>query len=140
MDVYSKGFGTFASEATTEAAPPGMVYVGDTTTGEWRTDSNGNSFWHYYGQYAFFSNLIGGSNPYHYRSEFDEWDRDYRYRGKPYYSKIKGREDEPRYGGSSAFVAARFPGSTFTRSGLADATLRNAGPVARSGGPGGGGK
>ena len=137
MDVYSKGSGDFADQANEEATPPGMVYVGDSSTGEWRQDSNGNSFWHYYGQYAFFSNLIGGPTPYHYRSEYDEWNRDYRRRDRPYYAGTGGA---PRYGGRSPLAASRFPGSTFNSSGLRDATVRNAGPVARAGGPGSGGK
>lgn len=137
MDVYSKAYGDFADQATEAPAPPGMAYVGDPATGEWRQDANGNSFWHYYGQYAFFSNLIGGPTPYHYRSEYDTWNRDYRRRDEAYYASTGG---SPRYGGRSPLAASRFPNSNFNRSGLQEATVRNAGPVARAGGPGGGGK
>lgn len=136
MDIYSKGFGDFAEQASTVATPPGMAYVGDPNFGEWN-ENNGNSFWVFYGQYRLFSDLIGGPNPYHYRSEYNDWNRSYRYQGKPYYS---GSSDSPRYGASSPMTAARFPGSTYVKSGLGDATVRNAGPVARGGGPGGGGK
>jgi hypothetical protein len=138
MDVYSKAYGDFADQATETATPPGMAYVGDPATGEWRQDSNGNSFWHYYGQYAFFSSLIGGPTPYHYRSEYDTWNRDYRRRDEPYYAGSGG--GAPRYGGRSPLAASRFPNSNFNQSGLQEATVRNAGPVARAGGPGGGGK
>lgn len=137
MDVYSKGYGEFSDQATTAATPPGLVYVGDPSTGEWRTDANGASFWHYYGQYAFFSQLIGGPNPYHYRSEYDTWNRDYRHRDRPYYAASGGTA---RYGANSPQTASRFPGSDFVRSGLSNASVRNAGPSARAGGPGGGGK
>jgi hypothetical protein len=137
MDIYSKGLGNFEDQATMEATPPGMVYVDDPTTGEWREDNNGNTFWHYYGQYAFFSQLIGGPNPWHYRSEYDTWNRDYRYNQQPFFGTSNG---QPRYGLNSPFVASRFPGSAYMTSGLHNATVRGAGPAARAGGPGGGGK
>lgn len=137
MDIYAKGLGEFDDQADQEASPPGMVYVGDTDTGEWKTDSNGNSFWAFYGQYRFFSDLIGGPYPYHYRYEYDEWNRSYRHAGHPYYSTMSGK---PRYGSKSPLVSSRFPRSTFVTSGLQNMTVRNAGPAARAGGPGGGGK
>lgn len=135
MDVYAKGVGDFNDQAATEGTPPGMVYVDDPQTGEWREDANGTSFWHYYGQYRFFSDLIAGPSPYHYRSEYNTWDRDYRYstNRRPYFAN-------DRYGLKSPLVASRFPGSTYTSSGLHTMTVRGAGPVARSGGPGNGGK
>lgn len=137
MDIYSKAYGDFASQASTAATPPGMAYVGDPTTGEWREDSNGNSFWHYYGQYLFFNQLIGGPNSYHYRSEYDTWNRGYRYNNQPYYA---GTSSTPRYGAHSPQVSSRFAGSAYVGTGLNTATVRNAGPAARAGGPGNGGK
>lgn len=137
MDVYTKGFGDFADQASHEATPPGMVYVGDNTTGEWQNDNSGNSFWVFYGQYRFFSDLIGGPYPGHYRYEYDDWNRNYRYGGKPYYSTMNG---QPRYGMKSPLASSRFPNSTYVRSGLYNLTVRGAGPAARAGGPGGGGK
>ena len=137
MDIYAKGLGEFDDQADQKASPPGMVYVGDPSTGKWEKDSNGNEFWAFYGQYAFFSQLIGGPNPYHYRYEYDQWNGGYRHAGRPYYSSVNGR---PRYGGKSPLVASRFPGSVFVRSGLQNMTVRGAGPAARAGGPGGGGK
>lgn len=137
MDIYSKAYGDFADQATTAATPPGMAYVGDPATGEWREDSNGNSFWYYYGQYAFFSQLIGGPNSYHYRNEYDTWNRDYRRQNEAYYATAGGT---PRYGAHSPQVSSRFPNSTYVKSGLVVATVRNAGPAARAGGPGNGGK
>ena len=137
MDIYSKGLGDFADQADEDATPPGMVYVGDTSTGEWRQDSHGNSFWEFYGKYRFFSDLIGGPTPYHYRYEYDDWNRGYRYGHKPYYSTYNG---QPRYGLHSPLTQSRFPNSTFVRSGVFNSTVRGAGPAARGGGPGGGGK
>lgn len=37
---------------------PGSQLVGNPQYGSWQTDSSGNSFWHWYGQYAFFSTLF----------------------------------------------------------------------------------
>jgi hypothetical protein len=137
MDNYSKPYGDFADQANNEATPPGMAYVGDPNYGQWQNDNNGNSFWVFYGQYRLFSDLIGGPNPYHYRSEYDTWNRDYRRKDEPYYA---ASGNVPRYGAHSPMTGARFPNSSYTKSGLQDATVRNAGPVSRGGGPGGGGK
>jgi hypothetical protein len=137
MDIYSKGLGDFDDQATEEATPPGMVYVGDTSTGEWQNDNNGNSFWVFYGQYRFFTDLIGGPYPGHYRSDYDDWNRNYRYGKRPYYGTYNG---QPRFGMKSPLAQSRFPNSTYVRSGLYNSSVRGAGPAARAGGPGGGGK
>ena len=137
MDVFSKPAGEFNDQALEEASPPGMSYVGDPQYGEWQTDPNGNSFWVFYGQYRLFSDLIGGPNPYHYGYEYDEWNKNYRAKRQPYYATSGGA---PRYGAKSPLAVARFPNSAFVKSGLKDATVRNAGPAARAGGPGNGGK
>ena len=138
MDIYTKAYGDFPEDAIEVATPPGISYVNDPSTGEWRTDSTGHSFWYYYGQYRFFNDIIGGPYPYYYRSEYDTWNRDYRHSGKPYY--MPDASGTPRFGGKSPLVVARFPNSHYNKSGLKDATVRNSGPVSRSGGPGGGGK
>lgn len=54
---------------------PGSQLVGNPQYGSWQTNSSGNSFWHWYGQYAFFSTLF--RNPIGYGS----WGRhrDYSY-------------------------------------------------------------
>jgi hypothetical protein len=138
MDIFSKGAGLFRDEATTAASPPGMAYVGDPKTGEWKEDSDGNSFWVFYGKYRLFSDLIGGPRPYHYRSEYNTWNNGPRYNNKPYYAGTAGN---PRYGGKSAGVNSRLPkGSSYKSTGLSSANARGAGPSARAGGPGGGGK
>lgn len=138
MDIYAKAYGDFADQAIESATPPGLVYVNDPAAGEWRTDSTGQSFWYYYGMYRFFDDLIGGPYPYYYRSEYDRWNRDYRRSGKPYY--MPNSSGTPRFGGKSPQTQSRFPNSNYNKSGLRDATVRNSGPVSRSGGPGGGGK
>ena len=41
-------------------APPGYNnYVGNQRYGSWQTNSSGNSFWAFYGQYAFMSSMFG---------------------------------------------------------------------------------
>ena len=37
---------------------PGSQLVGNPQYGNWQTNSSGNSFWHWYGQYAFFSTMF----------------------------------------------------------------------------------
>ena len=39
---------------------PGGQLVGNPSYGQWRTDSGGNSFWVWYGQYALMRSLLGG--------------------------------------------------------------------------------
>lgn len=138
MDIYSKSYGDFPEQASEAATPPGIGYVNDPTTGEWRTDSTGHSFWYFYGQYRFFNDIIAGPYPYYYRSQYDTWSRNYRYSGKPYY--MPDANGTPRFGGKSPQAQSRFPNSNYTKQRLGDATVRNSGPVSRSGGPGGGGK
>lgn len=52
----------------TEGGAVGSEYVGNSNYGEWRSSSNGTSFWHWYGQYAFFSSLFGNRPVY-----YDSW-------------------------------------------------------------------
>lgn len=139
MDIYSKGVGDFPDQATEVASPPGIVYVGNPQYGEMKTDSNGNEFWQFYFQYLIFQNLIGGPNNYLYSREYRDWNDRYRYNDQPFYSTVGG-STTPRFGADSPQTSSRFPGSTFASSNLANPSIRNAGPLARSGGPGGGGK
>ncbi|MCG8604027.1 hypothetical protein MJD09_03380 [bacterium] len=66
------------------AQPPGYQYVGDQRYGQWRRDSGGNSFWEFYGKYAFFSHMFGMFSRPIYRNDWDNYS-DYRSRGRPYY-------------------------------------------------------
>lgn len=45
-------------------APVGSEYIGNTNYGQWKQDSNGTSFWAFYGQYAMFSRLFSGPSYY----------------------------------------------------------------------------
>lgn len=66
--------------------PPGYQYVGDPRYGQWRQDSNGNSFWEFYGKFAFFSHMFGMFSRPIYRSGWDDY-RDYRGRGQPFFGQ-----------------------------------------------------
>ncbi|MDP7349519.1 MAG: hypothetical protein QF907_00850 [Nitrospinota bacterium] len=53
--------------------PPGYQYMGNSQYGEWRKDSGGNSFWAFYGQYAFFTHMFGWGNRTFYRTDYDAY-------------------------------------------------------------------
>ena len=60
-----------AVSARAEAATPGYVnygvgrqLVGNPAYGEWRTESSGQTLWHWFGQYMMFRMLLGGSIDY----------------------------------------------------------------------------
>jgi hypothetical protein len=67
-------------------SPPGYQYVGNERYGRWRQDSHGNSFWEFYGRFAFFSHVFGGFTRPLYRSDWDDY-RGYRNMGRPYYGR-----------------------------------------------------
>lgn len=145
MDIIAKARGEFEEDKNDEPAPAGLAYVGNKQYGEWRKDpSTGQSFWHWYGQYRFFSDLIGGPRPYYSYNEWNDWNRNYRGE-RAYYglSKKTNGEDEARYGSHSPYIASRFGASNWVRSGehrYQRASVRNVGAELRGGGPGGGGK
>lgn len=143
MALVEKPTGQFENEANTVASPPGMNYVGNPHYGQWTNDSSGNTFWHYYGQYAFFSNLFGGQPSYYSRSDHEAWDRNRR-AGDTYYGTTGSGAASQRWGTLGSNVqTSKLAQSTFAqRGGFREAQneIRSAGPSARAGGPGGGGK
>ncbi len=64
----------------------GSQLIGNPSYGQWVNQSNGTSFWEWYGMYALFSNLVDGR-----RYNYDQWNRS---RGWSYYNDV-GRK---RYG------------------------------------------
>jgi len=64
----------------------GSQLIGNPSYGQWATQSNGTSFWEWYGMYALFSNLVDGR-----RYNYDQWNRS---RDWSYYNDV-GRK---RYG------------------------------------------
>lgn len=136
MDLIVKPFGYFEEEAIKTATPQGMAYVGNPRYGQWRTGSDGLSFWEFYGMYSLLNNVIGMR---YYRPDYDMWNRNYRGR-KPYYGE--GTQGE-RYGSGGVFTRTRYAGSYYSRSGgfrRSDDSVRGAGASSRGRGIGGGGK
>ncbi len=82
-------------------APPGYAFVGDSRYGEWRTDSSGKSFWHYYGQYRLFSDLLGFGGPI-YRNHYRDY-QSYRSSNRPYYGPNNA------YGTGGAATRKQYP-------------------------------
>ena len=121
-EIYSKPLGFFDSEAVETANPIGAGFVNNPKYGEWKTDSSGNSFWHYYGQYAFITNLMdsfGNRNNYS-RDNYNTWKK------------------EEQSSGGSASVRTRNKESGINRSG--NNSIRGVGHTARGRGSNGGGK
>jgi len=93
MVIFSKKEG----KVDQTAMPPGYQYVGNPRYGSWATDSRGNSFWAFYGQYALLSSLLGGRPIY--RDHYREYN-DYRSRGQTYYGPVTGGTRQYGTGGS----------------------------------------
>ncbi len=68
MTVLSKKNGVLDKKST----PAGYNnYVGNKKYGNWQRQSNGSSFWAFYGQYHFMSSLFYGSRHRYYRNDYD---------------------------------------------------------------------
>lgn len=66
-------------------APPGYAnYVGNDKYGSWQTNSSGQSFWAFYGQYMFMSSMFHMATAPVYRSGYNTYRNDY-YGRRPYY-------------------------------------------------------
>jgi hypothetical protein len=67
MTVLSKKAGVLDKKST----PAGYNnYVGNNKYGNWQQQSNGSSFWAFYGQYHFMSSLFYGSSHRYYRNDY----------------------------------------------------------------------
>lgn len=89
-------------------APPGFnTVVGNEKYGQWRRDSNGNSFWAFYGQYMFMSTMFNMMAGPVYRNTYTDYGR---YRSNPstrnqaYYGTASNR-----YGTNSPSTRASNP-------------------------------
>jgi uncharacterized membrane protein YgcG len=104
MEICSKSDG----KVEKVVSPPGYSnYVGNARYGSWQTDNSGNSFWAFYGQYAFMSSMIGlMTNPI-YRSSYYDYRNNYRGVGQPYYGTTSS--GAPAYGTYSAHSQATNP-------------------------------
>ena len=141
MDIEAKPYGSFESEKITEAAPPGMAYVGNSRYGRWESDGRGGRRWSFFETYLFYHLIFGGRRHYYGYNSWNTWGRDYRGR-RPFYG---GTQTAPLYGsrGQVTQNAPRYQGSAFAGSGgfrRASASVRGAGPGSRGGSFGGSGK
>ncbi|MCG8689081.1 MAG: hypothetical protein MI892_29695 [Desulfobacterales bacterium] len=140
MAILSKPYGAFEPDAM--AAPPGMAYVGNPQYGEWKEDENGESFWSWYGRYAFFSHLFFFPPSYYYYGSWNRWRTDYRYK-KPYYGKTKTGAYTYGTRGTKIKRSPRYQNTTFAKTGgfkSRPASVRGGSSSLRGGGPKGKGK
>ncbi|PCI71903.1 MAG: hypothetical protein COB38_04995 [Gammaproteobacteria bacterium] len=117
MAIITKPYGFYEEDAISDAQPVGMatiaepvmkdgVATGANRYGEWR-QSNGLSFWHYYGMYHMYRGLIGPS-----RYGYNDWSGyNSRRRGSSYY----GRNNRWGTFGSSTYSNSRYQNSGFAR-------------------------
>jgi hypothetical protein len=145
MAIETKPLGKFTDEVIEEPTPVGIEMVGNTHYGAWREDHSGNSFWEFYGQYAFMNALLGSNNHYYSRDEYNAyrtWRRDKDRESSGWYGTSGAG---PTYGssGSQTQSTTSYKGSPFAKSGgvrSVSPSVRNAGMQSRSRGPGAGGK
>jgi hypothetical protein len=137
MAILAKPYGTFESDALTQAAPPGMAYVGNPEYGEWKKDDNGDRFWSWYGKYMLFSNLFFFPPSYYYYNSWAGWRNNYRYK-QPYFGRTQTGIQQFGTYGSQVKKSPTFQNTSFAKSGglkSQAASVRGAGAGLRGGGP-----
>lgn len=101
-------------ELVKTVSPPGYNnYVGNEKYGQWKTHSDGYSFWEFYGQYAFMSHMF---NMFTYpvrRSYYDDYRGNYYGRGRSYYGPTSS--GSRYYGTGSAYNRSTRPNSTWSQ-------------------------
>jgi len=109
MELAAK---TEDGEIVKTPAPPGYSsYIGNQRYGNW-VNRNGNSFWEFYGQYAFMSSMFNLMTFPVRRSYYGNYMDDYRGR-RPYYGPTtSGRR---MYGTGSTYTSRVKPNSTWSR-------------------------
>jgi hypothetical protein len=137
MAILAKPYGVFEQDRLTQAAPPGMAYVGNSKYGEWKEDGKGDRFWSWYGKYAFFSSLFFFPPSYFHYNSWYGWRNNYRYQ-KPYFGRTKNGSQ--KYGTFGTYIkkSPRFQSTYFAKSGgfrTQTPSVRGAGPNLRGGGP-----
>jgi len=137
MAILAKPYGVFEQDRMTQAAPPGMAYVGNSKYGEWKKDNTGNRFWSWYGKYAFFSSLFFFPPSYYSYNSWNGWNNNYR-NSRPYFGKT--RNGFQKFGTRGTYIkkSPGFQSTTFAKSGgfkTQTASVRGAGSTLRGGGP-----
>ncbi len=105
MEITSKNDGVLSKVAS----PPGFNrYVGNEQYGQWSNGSNGNSFWAFYGQYAFMSSMFGLASNMMYRNSYNDYRSNYMGR-QPYYGQTtNGRASFGTYSAHGASTNPNF--------------------------------
>lgn len=129
MEIAAK---TAEGEVTKNVSPPGYSnYVGNPQYGYWQQGAGGNSFWAFYGQYAFLSSMLNLATFPVRRSYYDDY-RGYRQSGRPYYGPVinNGRR---AYGTGSAYTTAAKPNTRWSSSRSSSSAFRSGNRTSRSG-------
>jgi hypothetical protein len=129
MEIAAK---TAEGEVTKTVSPPGYSnYVGNPQYGHWQQGANGNSFWAFYGQYAFLSSMLNLATFPVRQSYYNDY-RDYRRSGRPYYGPVinNGRR---AYGTGSAYTTAAKPNTRWNASRSSSSAFRSGNRTTRSG-------
>ncbi|MEL6561554.1 MAG: hypothetical protein AAFQ94_25420 [Bacteroidota bacterium] len=94
--------------------PPGYSsYVGNPRYGRWE-QRGGNSFWAFYGQYAFMSSMFNMMAYPVRRSYYNDWRGNYYGTGRTYYGPTSGTSGR-YYGTGSTYTRSTRPNSTWSR-------------------------
>ena len=101
MEIASKKDGVVKKVA----APPGYSNsVGNEKYGQWKTRSDGTSFWEFYGQYMFISSMFNMMSYPVSRGYYDDYGRSYR-SGRSYYGPSSGGKS--MYGTNSSYNSSK---------------------------------
>lgn len=130
MEIAAK---TVDGEVSKTVSPPGYSnYVGNPQYGQWQQGAGGNSFWAFYGQYAFLSSMLNLATFPIRRSYYDDY-RGYRQSGRPYYGPEVGN-GRRAYGTGSAYTTAAKPNTRWSSSRRSSSTaFRSGNQTSRSG-------
>src|SRR5664279_1497051 len=119
MAIEHKPAGKYETESERVAQPAGFAYMAppgqSNQYGHWE-QSNGTSFWVFYGQYALMRDLLFNHSyrPLDYREYHDYYT--YRERNQTYYGRDTTTQ-APKYGTSGTATQERYSGSTFAKGG-----------------------
>jgi hypothetical protein len=120
MAIEHKPAGKYDTESERVAQPAGFAYMAppgqSNQYGHWEQQSNGTSFWVFYGQYALMRDLLFNHSyrPLDYREYHDYYT--YRQRNETYYGRDTATQ-APKYGTAGTATQERYSGSTFAKSG-----------------------
>ncbi len=129
MEIAAK---TKDGEVSKTVSPPGYSnYVGNPQYGQWQTGAGGNSFWAFYGQYAFLSSMLNLATFPVRRSYYDDY-RGSRRSGRPYYGPV-ANNGRRVYGTGSAYTTAAKPNTRWNTNRSSSSAFRSGNRTSRSG-------